>query len=368
MLGTLLKRMLVPIGVLFFSLSAVSIQAQQPVPFKGDRTIRVMTRNLYLGADLLPVFTAQPQEIPLRVAAVWATVQATDFPARAQVLADEIAVKQPDLIGLQEAALWRIQSPGDFFIGNTPATTVVFDFVELLISALNERGAHYEVVAVTTDADVELPSLTPALTFDDIRLTDRDVILARADLMTSDLKLSNVQVGSFNSKLVVLLAGQPLAVPRGWASVDVKVGKKSFRFVTTHLETFSSIVQVSQANELLAPTGPANTDLPVVLVGDFNSCATPPCLDQTPTYANLIQADLKDAWKLAESGPGFTCCQAENLLNADSTLDERIDFVFFHGPFKVVDADLVGEASADRTSSGLWPSDHAGVVGTLQFR
>ncbi len=353
MFSDLLKRKSIPISVLFFALSAVSVQAQQPVPFKGDRTIRVMTRNLYLGADLTPIFTALPQEIPLRVAEALATVLATNFPARAQVLADEIAVKQPDLIGLQEAALWEIQSPGD----NTLATTVVFNFVELLLSALNARGLHYEKLAVTTDADV---------VFDGIRLTDRDVILARADLKTADLKLSNVKVGNFDSKLVLSIAGQSLIVPRGWATVDVKIRGKSFRFVTTHLETFSPVIQVNQANELL--TGPANTDLPVVIVGDFNSCATPPCLDRTPTYGNLIAAGLVDAWNVAGVGPGFTCCQAENLLNSNSTLNERIDFVFFRDSFTVADVELVGSTLADRTPSGLWPSDHAGVVGALQFR
>lgn len=367
MIRALFRHKLTLTGFVLLTLFAVSAQAQQPVPFKGNRTVTVMTRNLYLGADLIPVFTAQPQEIPFAVAATWATVQATNFPERAQVLADEIAVKQPDLIGLQEAALWRIQSPGDFIVGgNTPATTVAFDFVELLLNALNTRSLHYEVVAVTTNFDAELPAVTPSFTFDDIRLTDRDVILARSDLVTADLKLSNVRTGNFDSKLVVLVAGQPLAFPRGWATVDVKIRGKSFRFVTTHLESFSAIVQVIQANELLA--GPANTSLPLVIVGDFNSCATPPCLDQTPTYGNLITAGLVDTWTLAGSGEGFTCCQAENLLNPESALNERIDFVFFHGPFKVVDADIVGNALADRTPSGLWPSDHAGVVATLQFR
>ena len=364
----LLKKKLIFVGVLFLTLLAVSAQAQQPVPFKGNRTATVMTWNLYLGADLLPVVTAPPQEIPVRVAAVWATVQATNFPARAQILADEIAIKQPDLIGLQEAALWRIQSPGDFFSlsGNTPATTVAFDFVELLLSALTARGLHYELVATSTNSDVELPALTPSLTFDDIRLTDRDVILARADLKTADLKLSNARAGNFISKLEVVIAGKSLAFPRGWAAVDVKIRGKSFRFVTTHLEVFSPLVQVAQANELLA--GPGSTDLPVIFAGDFNSCATPPCLDQTPTYGSLIATGLVDAWTLAGSGAGFTCCQAGNLLNPESALNERIDFVLFRGPFTVADADLVGDMLADRTPSGLWPSDHAGVVATLQFR
>jgi hypothetical protein len=39
--------------------------------------------------------------------------------------------------------------------------------------------------------------------------------------------------------------------------------------------------------------------------------------------------------------------------------------VLTRGGFDTVDADVVGEESTDRTPSGLWPSDHAGVVATL---
>jgi hypothetical protein len=31
-----------------------------------------------------------------------------------------------------------------------------------------------------------------------------------------------------------------------------------------------------------------------------------------------------------------------------------------------LDADVVGDELGDRTPSGLWPSDHAGVVATLR--
>jgi hypothetical protein len=33
----------------------------------------------------------------------------------------------------------------------------------------------------------------------------------------------------------------------------------------------------------------------------------------------------------------------------------------------VVSAEVVGDDPADRTTGGLWPSDHAGVVATLRI-
>jgi hypothetical protein len=80
----------------------------------------------------------------------------------------------------------------------------------------------------------------------------------------------------------------------------------------------------------------------------------------------LLAAGFVDAWSLEHPGTdGFTCCQAETLDNDPSALDQRLDLVLFRGGFQVRDVELVGEEDADRTESGLWPSDHAGVVSTL---
>ena len=45
--------------------------------------IKVMTQNLYVGADVFAVFPGLPDQLPLRVAQLFATVQATNFPERA---------------------------------------------------------------------------------------------------------------------------------------------------------------------------------------------------------------------------------------------------------------------------------------------
>jgi endonuclease/exonuclease/phosphatase family metal-dependent hydrolase len=338
-------------------LAVPAARAEQPHPFKGDRQVTVMTQNLYLGTDLNPIFGAP--SLPALFAAVgagWAQVQANDFPARAQAIADEIAAAKPDLVGLQEAELYRTDVPPDG--SATPAETVAYDFIQLLVDALAQRGLSYASVATFNGTDVELPAgLPPTL---DVRFTDRVSLLARTDEKTADLKLSNPQSGTYPTELHLTTVAGPITAPRGWASVDVKIRGKSFRFVTTHLEAFSPLVRNAQAAELLA--GPVDTDLPVVAVGDFNSG---PGGDPT-AYGILTGGGLSDAWPAA-NGIGLTCCHSTDLHNPDPTLTKRVDLVLTRGGFDTVSADVVGEEPGDRTPSGLWPSDHAGLVGTLQL-
>jgi endonuclease/exonuclease/phosphatase family metal-dependent hydrolase len=338
--------------------------AKQPVPFKGNRTVTVMTRNLYVGFDLAPVTAAVvSNNIPQLLLAVKNavdTLNATNFPERAEALAAEIAAKQPDLVGLQEVTLIRSQFPPDF--SPTPnATTIEFDYLQILLDALAARGLSYAPVVTVTDSDVEVPGLLPNFACcKEYRVTDHDVLLARTDLGTNDLKLSNPQAGNF-AAFVPLGSSRLL---RGWVAVDVKIRGKSFRLISTHLEAISAAAQVAQGNEILS--GPAATPLPVVLVCDCNSPA-----DGTgsATYGNLIAAGFDDAWDVAFPGnPGLTCCHDELLLEPVASFTDRIDLVLFRGDFEVTGADLVGENPADRTPSGLWPSDHAGVAATLTFR
>ena len=332
-------------------------RAEQPHPFKGDRQVTVMAQNLYLGTDLNPIFGAP--SLPALFAAVgagWTQVQANDFPARAQAIADEIAAAKPDLVGLQEAELYRTDVPPDG--SATPAENVAYDFIQLLVDALAQRGLSYAPVATFNGTDVELPAgLPPTL---DVRFTDRVSLLARTDEKTADLKLSNAQSGTYPTALHLTTVAGPITAPRGWASVDVKIRGKSFRFVTTHLEAFSPLVRNAQAGELLA--GPVDTDLPVVAVGDFNSG---PGGDPT-AYGILTGGGLSDAWPSA-NGIGLTCCHSTDLHNPNPTLTKRVDLVLTRGGFDTVSAEVVGEEPGDRTPSGLWPSDHAGLVATLHL-
>jgi len=331
----------------------------------AGREVSVMSYNLYHGTDVNPVVAAVVsgdlfgQIIPA-VTAAWSQIRANDFHARAEAIAEQIEDAEPTLIGLQEADLFTTgpaNGPG------SPATNVEYDYVQILLDKLAARGLHYEPVVVAVNYAAEFPGVTHRGIVEDIRLTDREVILARTDLRTSELKLSNPQEGHFTTNLSFPTPFGPFELRRSWASVDAKVRGKTFRFVTTHLDADSPVVQVAQASELLA--GPANTDLPVILVGDFNSPADG---SGTSTYSAIVGAGFHDAWSATHpSDPGFTCCQQADLQNAASTLARRIDVVFTRGNFVADNIELLGETPADRTPNGLWPSDHAGIAAELEL-
>jgi endonuclease/exonuclease/phosphatase family metal-dependent hydrolase len=335
----------------------------------GGKQLTVMSRNIYLGADLNPVIGAPaPQLIPIRVATVWSEVQQTNFPERAEALAAEIATENPDLVGLQEVAMWRTQFPGDAHLPNgVAANDTVYDFLKLLLNALEARGRKYEVASQAQGIDVELFMFTgtPGASLTrDIRMTLRDVVLAR-----HNVKTFNAAGAQYNTKITIPVggAGGPsLTIPRAWASVDVKFKGEMLRFFSTHLEVDSppfGAVQVGQGNEVI---GLLNASpYPVVAVGDYNS---PAGQNVTATYANLIGSGLADVWALVNPlDPGFSAGLSHDLLGPVTDLATRIDLVLFRGNIDPVSAHLVGNTEADRTISGLMPSDHAGLVATVRI-
>jgi endonuclease/exonuclease/phosphatase family metal-dependent hydrolase len=333
--------------------------------------VEVMTQNLYLGADLTPIVSAAMSGDPLQIVnattQTWAKVVASNFPERAAALAREVADTQPALIGLQEAALWQT-GPADGPL--TAASDTAYDFTQILLGQLAAQGLHYAAVVTENEFAAELPGFTAPGVLQDIRLTDRDVILARTDLPAPLFHLANAQGGHFQATAVFPLPGnQLLPSQRGWASVDVTLHGEAFRFVTTHLEdpsnAFFAQVQLAQAGELLA--GPLQTSLPVILVGDFNADADG--VGPHAAYDALIGAGLQDAWgQLHPADPGYTWGQAEDLRNPTSQANQRLDLVLSRGDVRTLDAAVVGnDPVADRTPSGLWPSDHFGVVAAMQI-
>lgn len=327
-----------------------------------ERSVTVMTRNVYHGVDAeLNAVIADPGNLLARVTDIYLGYHKRIFPARAEALADEIAATEPDLVGLQEVVLIRIDPIPDG--PATPAQIVSLDFLQILLDALAARGLDYEPVAISQGWDPEFPS---SLGFD-VRHTDREILLARRDRDHRGLQLSNPRAGHFVTNCFLPFLGG-LTIKRGWVSVDVKIRGREFRFVSTHLDgdclpippLGGSAIQVAQAHELLA--GPAATGLPVVLVGDLNSS-----LAQAPpsAYVALAGGGFTDTWLLGGAGAGFTCCQDDFLANPNPLFNERIDLVLFRGDFQVSDVRVVG---GTKHPLGVWASDHAGVVATLNFR
>jgi endonuclease/exonuclease/phosphatase family metal-dependent hydrolase len=346
------------LAALILALCITACGDDTPTGSDGSPSVTVMTWNVYIGGDVQTAFTNldNPLLLPAEVAAFWANVNASDFPARAHSIATIIAREQPHLVGLQEVSRFLTQSPGDFLAGNpVQAQDVALDFLDELLSALSELGQNYTVAASVDNSDIEFISITA----DDIRQIDREVILAR-----SDVTITDSQTGHYTHRVSVPLpGGNSIDIPRGWTLVDAVIEQNAIRFISTHLEVRAyHDIQINQAEELAQRLPP--TSLPTILVGDINSTA----IRSVPTtYATIVDGGYTDTWMELTGEPGPTCCQSDDLMNEYSTLSGRIDKIFHKGDFTPLSASVVGNQIEDRTPSGVWPSDHAGVVATLSL-
>ncbi len=347
---------------------AIALLCNQSARADNPHLVTVMTRNMDAGTDMNYILAATDQtSFVLGMAATLAEIKASDFAGRAALLADEIAVAHPDLIALQEVTLWRTGP-----IMQPPATEILADQLDLLMAALAKRKLHYAIVAVQSLMDAEAPVPTELI---DLRITDRDVILARTDLPRSQFDLSNAQTHRYQAEFTF---GSPilgeLVIPRGWMTVDVEVLKSRFRFVNTHLESVypsvpeSAQLQAAEVNELLAAL--ADPGMPVVLAGDFNANAEPGP-EHTGSVETIQAAGYVDAWKWVNLGdPGYTWpLFGEDQLSGPTTPNERIDLIFTGGEIQRFFGRDPNVVSAVRT--GVNPprsSDHAGVVVILRLK
>ena len=340
----------------------------------GTATVTVMTRNVYLGADInRPVRAARGKSAGKALAAlgqandqVRAIVDQTDFRVRSRLLAAEIAAARPDLVGLQEVALWRKGPLELTAIGVPNATAVDYDFLELLLAELSRRDVRYDVVAVQDEADVEGPAFPnpraeTGRTGRDVRLTLRDAILVRAD---AGVTVRDRGSGQYQARLTVDLAGGRFTYVRGYVWAAVEIGGAQFRFVTTHLESEDPAVTQAQSVELLTGSAAATAE-PVVIAGDLNSDADPP----DAAYAVLTGVGFADTWR-PDAGSGATFGLTETLQDVGPSFERRIDYVLARGlasgSLEKNQGEVTGDELADRDpATGLWPSDHAGVVARL---
>ena len=326
-----------------------------------SRDVKVMTRNVYVGADLIPLATQPtPAAFEQAAAGVYQTLLTNDFNTRAKRLAAEIRAEKPDLVGLQEAARW-LRSPDGVKDGRaTPASTLIYDSTQSLLRELAAVGQRYRVVSARDWFDYEGPT---ALGFD-ARIIQRDVILARVG--------SRVRVGrsfrggfrdTFDPPTPIGIARQL----RGWVGVDARVGGRSFRFVSTHLEAYDPAIGDRQMAQLLR--GPlASKRRTSILLGDFNSApvggnANDRSARRTGNaYHRAIRAGFVNPLPRRA-----TCCFAEDLRQTNDPLNTWIDHIVVRPRARVLRSVRLGARPSERIG-GLWPSDHAGIAATLRLR
>jgi len=354
--------------------------------------ITVMARNLYLGADVGVALELIP-DMPAAAQFMWEQVAATDFDARAEVLAAEVARERPAVIGLQEATRWRCRP------GNLARAVDVFDFTATFLDATRAAGAPY-VIAATDDARAERPGYRiPALPWLS-RVEDPDTFqplfgrdtascgfdLADALLIREDLADRVVAAGTRHYVDTYAVVPTVLVIDRGYAWADVAFDTSTVRFVTTHLEALWDDGEVPhaarQARQLVDDLG--DTDLPLVLIGDLNSDprdprgADVPNPSLQPAASEVCAAQVADAtvdtavadcsayWTLRQGGfddagpdpfdpanhtwgtdaqlAGPDARRIDDALAAGNPygFTDRLDYVLTRGDITTLDARIIG--------------------------
>jgi len=371
-----------------------------PPAAAGGDIVKVMTRNQYLGADLTPLVTAGSLEDFLAAAkAALQQIAANNFPLRARRLAAEVALTKPDLIGLQEVYNFTVEglNIGQPFVNHLDET----------LAALNDKGQSYQVAATLNNLDITVPIEG----IGSVRVLDRDVILVREGVTWENLSgpyttgglceipIPNPAYAVFGPSLLTSTssedgcnytiaarvdspAGQ-ITIERGFVGVDATVRGKTYRFVNTHLEQrqpeptdpSSRLLQFLQSVELIgtlqAITPP---DLPLILLGDFNSSPEDEPIDSIiPPYQVIVGQGFADVWDtnpLARFDPeGLTCCEFADMSNRRSDHYERIDIIFARDTSFLPWAFVTGRVPIfPLRRPPNWASDHGGVFGEIIFR
>ena len=337
----------------------------------NPQVLSVYTQNVYLGGDTGPVFSIDFSDIPALIAATsqfWAEVQASDVPERVSAVIDELDVRRPQLVGLQEV----FQFVEVDLATGSPVIVRVIDLLASIQAEILARELPYEVVRVQENTSTGTALGLPLSATRILQFTDRVVALRR-----TDIEISESAQGTYAATFPL----GPLTLERGWIRLTTEHRGVPYHFVTTHLETQALLpLQLGQAAELIGVVL-AGLDGVTIVAGDLNSDPeNPGAPSWTPTYDNMIAAGFTDAW--ARSGhsskdSGFTCCQDPSLQNGPSLVDQRIDFVLLRWsdhlsaggivPGSMI-VEIVGEEQGDRTPTlGLWPADHAGLVAELRL-
>lgn len=364
--------------------------------------VTVMSRNLYLGADVGEALALLP-DMPAAAQLMWEQVAATDFPRRAPLLAAEIAAARPHVIALQEATTWRCVG------GLTGTRTVVFDFTRDFLAATADAGVPYVIAAADGRrafnpgyAIGPYPRLTTVRDPARFRpLFGRDEAacgfeIADALLVRADLADDVLRVGTSEYRDRYAVVPWLFEIDRGYAWADVVVDGVPVRFAATHLESMwdpdAPVVGAAQARQLAGDL--AATELPLIVVGDFNADPRDPRPAGAPNSGGQPEAGAacrpQDAapvgatadatcnayWAMIGAGyvdAGPDALDPANLtwgssgLLAGPDLDrlgpalalgnrfgytDRLDYVFVRNGVDVVGAALVGDAWP--TVDGTW--------------
>jgi endonuclease/exonuclease/phosphatase family metal-dependent hydrolase len=386
-----LRALLVSALSLLLISPAVTAEAEQ-------QPIKVMSRNLYLGADV-GVALAKIPNMPAAAQFMWDQVQKTDFSQRKKILADQIRSESPDVIGIQEATIWYCKA--HFWSGKTE----VFNFTQELLA---ELGGDY-IIAEKDGTQANNPGYSigpiPFLTkvhdpktFQSLfGLNDADCGFQIGDALLIKKSLAQYvnQVGNSEYKDVYKVVPTLMEIYRGYSWADITVQGTNVRFVTTHLESLWDANKVpkaaDQARQLVDDL--KNTKSPIVVIGDFNSDPRDPRPLEAPNPGEQPTASEKcpagatacNAYKLMReagftdsgpdasdpstyswgmnallTGPDSKRAQAALAMGNKLGFTDRLDYIFVKNGVNVLTSKMIGQTAP-------YGTDHAGVVTELNI-
>ena len=308
-------------------------------------TVTVITRNLYVGANILPLATSQKGEQFEKAAGkVLDEVDATEPDARMKLMAKEIADARADFANLQEVTTW-LTGPKD---DPADAGDVRWDYLATLLKELKALGRRYYVAASTRNLDAEGPTDRGV----DVRFFTGNVMLVR-----KGIHVDRSSSGDFKSQLVIpTLALGNVETTRGWNAVDFTVAGHRGRVVNAHPEAYSPDIRLKQTKELIK--GPLKSSRQVILAGDLNTGPKLPKKEDRPPYLALAKAGF-----VPRRTPKPNCCFEDDLTTGK--WDHVVDWVMTKPGLTLVRSFISGTAT---TPSGLHASDHGSVVSTLRLR
>jgi endonuclease/exonuclease/phosphatase family metal-dependent hydrolase len=374
------------------------LMAAPIAPAQADEdSFTVMSRNIYLGADVGVALELIPN-LPAAAQFMWEQVQQTNFAERKAILAKEIMDESPDVIGLQEATIWYCKAKP------WSTKTEVYNFTTELLAAL---GGTYVIAEKDGEQAFNpgysigpIPFLTKvndAKTFQPLfgqNSASCGFQIGDALLIKKELRQYVNQVGNSEYEAVYKVVPTIMEIYRGYTWADITMQGSNVRFVSTHLESLWDSNKVpkaaDQARQLVSDL--TNTKSPIVVIGDFNSDprdprakgfanpgAQPEASDKCPTesplcnaYKVMREANFTDAGPDASDPATFTWGMNALLTGADTArkvaakemgnqfgFTDRLDYIFVKNGIDVLTSKIIGQAPP-------YGSDHAGVVSQLR--
>lgn len=158
--------------------------------------------------------------------------------------------------------------------------------------------------------------------------------------------------------------------PRGALMVRL-AGKQAVTIVTTHLDyrKWNSSLRKRQLKKILGEGQSFSKSSPLILCGDFNC---PPISDEVRALKGEIEPYFPglvffDCWDFADEGDGYTWLSSSPLTDSSFHGNSRIDYIMVEYEPDDCGLRILGCSRIGNSVSGMWPSDHLGVVAEITW-